>query len=99
MDLFTPRPLLFLLLAYGPPLRARSCEMDHTLVSLADTGRDYATFADRMQPYWDESFRYVPMYGVDASVGLRDWWEKEMRSCLLQAVSPLASSISKVGYS
>lgn len=61
-------------------LKRTVCMMDHSLVHLGSQWRNYTLFAETMKPYWDESFRYSPMYGIDESVGLRDWFDNEMTS-------------------
>ena len=56
------------------------CSMDHALVSLADDWHNYTLFAQSMLPFWDEKFAYIPMHGILPSVGLHDWFTKEMTS-------------------
>ena len=65
---------------HATQIKRTVCEMDHALVSLGETWKDFETFSTQMQAFWDESFAYLPMYGIEDSVGMRDWYYKEMWS-------------------
>ena len=54
------------------------CLMDHKLVSLGQSWRNYTVFAAAMRAFWDETFTYTPMYGIDESIGMAAWYHNEM---------------------
>lgn len=65
---------------HSPTMKKTVCGMDHALVGLATTWHNYTLFESTMGPYWDPAFTYIPMYGIDRSIGLRDWFIKEMET-------------------
>lgn len=61
-------------------IKSTVCAMDHALVSLSTSWHDYALFEEAMAPYWLHNFSYLPMYGINPSTGLRNWFENEMET-------------------
>ena len=61
-------------------VKAVVCLMDHSLVALANTWKDYSHFREAMLPYWTDNFTYIPMHGLHKSQGLHDWFDNEMET-------------------
>ena len=59
-------------------VKSTVCRMDHALVSLPSIDSlSYDVFERVMEPFWTPDFEYIPMYGVEASKGMRGWWDAE----------------------
>lgn len=57
--------------------KATVCAMDHALVGLGDSWKNYDIWSKAMEPFWAKDFIYTPMYGINETVGLKDWYFHE----------------------
>ena len=76
-----PPPGVLARCEHGVRIKSTVCSMDHALVSMTgNSWKNYSLFDSRMAAFWSDDFRYIPMYGIDESVGLQMWFDNEMRS-------------------
>lgn len=59
--------------------KATICAMDHALVRAGADGSayDYSTWSKTMEEFCDEELIYTPMYGINETKGLKDWFYGE----------------------